>query len=71
MTNQPKIFQWLQDKGNIEQEEMFRTFNCGVGMIIICKPEKKELLIKKLKKKNEPFFILGKVAKKNGKIDIF
>ncbi|MBU2881641.1 phosphoribosylformylglycinamidine cyclo-ligase [Psychrosphaera sp. B3R10] len=30
----PAVFNWLQDNGNIETHEMYRTFNCGVGMII-------------------------------------
>ncbi|GAB5450731.1 MAG: phosphoribosylformylglycinamidine cyclo-ligase [Halioglobus sp.] len=29
----PQIFHWLQDKGNVETREMYRTFNCGVGMV--------------------------------------
>ena len=65
----PDIYKWFKKQGEISFDELLKVFNCGVGMIIICKPEKKELLIKKLKKKNEPFFILGKVAKNNGKID--
>ena len=31
----PEIFNWLQEKGNITTHEMYRTFNCGVGMIIV------------------------------------
>ncbi len=31
----PKIFQWIQEIGNIEFEEMYRTFNMGVGFIIV------------------------------------
>lgn len=34
----PELFQWLQKEGNVEQQEMYRTFNCGVGMVI-CLPE--------------------------------
>ena len=30
----PLIFQWLQEKGNVETAEMYRTFNCGVGMVL-------------------------------------
>jgi phosphoribosylformylglycinamidine cyclo-ligase len=30
----PAVFNWLQQNGNIETHEMYRTFNCGVGMII-------------------------------------
>jgi phosphoribosylformylglycinamidine cyclo-ligase len=31
----PEIFNWLQKMGNIEDEEMHRTFNCGIGMAMI------------------------------------
>jgi phosphoribosylformylglycinamidine cyclo-ligase len=31
----PKFFQWLQDKGNISSYELYRTFNCGIGMVIV------------------------------------
>jgi phosphoribosylformylglycinamidine cyclo-ligase len=30
----PEVFQWLQQSGKVETEEMYRTFNCGVGMVI-------------------------------------
>jgi phosphoribosylformylglycinamidine cyclo-ligase len=30
----PAVFNWLQEQGNVEQLEMYRTFNCGVGMVI-------------------------------------
>lgn len=32
---QPEVFDWLQHHGNIEQEEMLRTFNCGIGLCLI------------------------------------
>jgi phosphoribosylformylglycinamidine cyclo-ligase len=34
----PRIFHWLQDQGNVETREMYRTFNCGVGMVICVDP---------------------------------
>jgi phosphoribosylformylglycinamidine cyclo-ligase len=33
------VFGWLQSTGNIARDEMLRTFNCGVGMAVICAPE--------------------------------
>lgn len=36
----PAIFNWLQDKGNVSTHEMYRTFNCGVGMIIVLPKDK-------------------------------
>ena len=31
----PAVFDWLQQQGNINDEEMYRTFNCGIGMVIV------------------------------------
>ena len=31
----PSVFAWLQEKGNVEDKEMYRTFNMGMGMVII------------------------------------
>ena len=66
----PYIYKWFKEQGNISFEEMLKVFNCGIGMIIICRPEKEKLVVKKLKNKKEPFFHLGKVVKNKGKIDI-
>jgi phosphoribosylformylglycinamidine cyclo-ligase len=30
----PEVFEWLQRAGNVNREEMYRTFNCGVGMVL-------------------------------------
>ena len=37
--NVPALFQWLQRKGNIEKEEMYRVFNMGIGFVAVVKPE--------------------------------
>ncbi|VAX14094.1 Phosphoribosylformylglycinamidine cyclo-ligase [hydrothermal vent metagenome] len=33
--NAPAVFDWLQQQGNINDEEMYRTFNCGLGMVVV------------------------------------
>ena len=33
----PEVFKWLQREGNIAEHEMLRTFNCGIGMVVVCK----------------------------------
>src|SRR5690606_39856655 len=35
----PAVFDWLQREGNVAREEMWRTFNCGVGFVLMAAPE--------------------------------
>ena len=57
----PKIFKWLQKLGNIAYHEMYRTFNCGIGMILIVHHADKNEIISVLKKTGETVYELGKV----------
>ncbi|MGK0296848.1 MAG: phosphoribosylformylglycinamidine cyclo-ligase [Gammaproteobacteria bacterium] len=63
----PPIFEWLQKEGNIESQEMYRTFNCGVGMVVCVSEEDKDKAIKSLKASGETAWEIGKVeAKQEG-----
>jgi len=64
--NQPEIFQWLQDKGNIKTSEMFRVLNCGVGMIVIISKESSNGTINHLNECGENAWLIGEVIKSNG-----
>ncbi|MDY7025226.1 MAG: phosphoribosylformylglycinamidine cyclo-ligase [Pseudomonadota bacterium] len=63
----PKIFQWLQEKGQVEREEMLRTFNCGVGMVAIISKNHLEDVLSLLKQLGEQAWIVGKIAKSESK----
>lgn len=41
----PACFRWIQDQGSIDQIEMYSTFNCGIGMVLICSPAEAESVI--------------------------
>ncbi|RUO35237.1 phosphoribosylformylglycinamidine cyclo-ligase [Aliidiomarina sanyensis] len=58
----PVIFSWLQEQGNIQREEMFRTFNCGVGLVIAVPAEKAETAVGILKNHGENAWVIGSVA---------
>lgn len=58
----PEIFQWLQEQGNIEQSEMYRTFNCGVGMALCVPTEQAEQAIAFLKQQGEDAWKLGEIV---------
>jgi phosphoribosylformylglycinamidine cyclo-ligase len=58
----PAVFQWLQTKGNIREEEMLRTFNCGIGMALVVAPENVESLKIQLATIGEAVFEIGLVT---------
>ena len=68
-----KIFKWLK-QNNIEDKEMLKTFNCGVGFCLIIKPKNLKRVIKFFNKDFRPY-VIGKITlgknkvKINGKID--
>ncbi|MFO6422221.1 phosphoribosylformylglycinamidine cyclo-ligase [Motilimonas sp. KMU-193] len=57
----PEIFNWLQENGNVETEEMYRTFNCGVGMIIAVADADKEKALELLTSLGENAWLIGHV----------
>src|SRR6185295_4012605 len=58
---QPPSFPWLQQKGGVSDEEMFRVFNCGIGMVAIVGDEKAELAIQQLRAAGERAYRIGRV----------
>lgn len=62
-----KIFQYIQKKGNVDNTEMLRVFNCGVGMILIVKRNDADLIINELKKIKLNSSIIGDIINKSGK----
>ena len=50
----PAIFRWLQRTGGVSDSDMFRTFNMGVGLIIVCAAENADVLLDALAAAGEP-----------------
>lgn len=57
----PAIFNWLQEKGNISRYEMYRTFNCGVGMVIALPEKEVETALALLEQAGEKAWVIGKI----------
>ena len=62
----PKLFQWLQQTGNVEAQEMYRTFNCGIGMVVIVAREDAEAVQKFLAEQGETVYRLGAIRTRDG-----
>ena len=57
----PAVFNWLQEQGNVATAEMYRTFNCGVGMIIALPEEKADAAVALLNAEGEQAWIIGDI----------
>lgn len=57
----PAIFNWLQQQGNISRHEMYRTFNCGVGMIVVVPQDKLQQALSLLTAAGETAWHLGEI----------
>ncbi|PSF14938.1 phosphoribosylformylglycinamidine cyclo-ligase [Marinobacter shengliensis] len=55
----PPVFQWLQNSGGVASEEMYRTFNCGIGMIVCVPADQKELAMDALNAMGEKVWQVG------------
>jgi phosphoribosylformylglycinamidine cyclo-ligase len=60
----PPIFHFLQEKGNISEEEMFRTFNCGIGMILIVPEADVKDLLFQTHALDEQAFVIGHIEER-------
>ena len=58
----PAVFKWLQQAGNVEQTEMYRTLNCGVGMVICVDADKQEQALQLLNDAGENAWVIGHIA---------
>ena len=59
----PPIFQLIQQRGNVDRDEMYRVFNMGIGMAIICSPSNVDQLTQALPEAK----VIGEVVGRKGK----
>ncbi len=66
----PRIFREVQKRGDIEEREMFRTFNMGIGMVVIVAPKEVDKVIAELKRMGLKSWAIGEVIKGNREVII-
>jgi phosphoribosylformylglycinamidine cyclo-ligase len=58
----PPIFQWLQHAGNVPDDDMRRTFNMGIGMVLVCTPTLTDTIVDDLRARREEPVIIGEIV---------
>lgn len=62
----PAMWKWLMKTGNVAPTEMARTFNCGVGMVIVVAADKAQEALDSVRQQGEEAFVMGKVEQGAG-----
>ncbi|MND82965.1 Phosphoribosylformylglycinamidine cyclo-ligase [compost metagenome] len=60
--NRPAVFDWLQQQGNVDEHEMHRVLNCGVGMVICVAFDQAEAVLANLRASGEQPWVIGSIA---------
>jgi phosphoribosylformylglycinamidine cyclo-ligase len=66
----PAVFQWLASEGGIAESEMLRTFNCGIGMIVVTSPEKADAVVNAFTRAGETVVMLGNIVSASGNTSV-
>jgi len=59
--SRPAVFDWLQEQGNIEDSEMYRTFNCGIGMVLVVSAADSDKALEMLRAEGESPILIGNI----------
>jgi phosphoribosylformylglycinamidine cyclo-ligase len=62
----PAVFDWLQAQGNVNETEMHRVLNCGIGMVVVVPAQQAEQAIAHLQGEGESVYRLGQIVKRQG-----
>jgi len=62
----PPVFRWLQEQGKVAESEMYRTFNCGVGMVVCLPADQADAAIELLQAAGEQAWQIGRIEAHDG-----
>ena len=60
----PYLFQWLKGAGNVAEQEMYRVFNCGIGMVVVVEPALADQAAAMLREAGETVHVIGRIARR-------
>ncbi|RMG53839.1 MAG: phosphoribosylformylglycinamidine cyclo-ligase, partial [Gammaproteobacteria bacterium] len=66
----PAVFDWLQQQGGISDEEMLRTFNCGIGMVVVLPEEGVDAAQTLLREQGIESFLIGRIEAGDGRPEV-
>ena len=66
----PAVFDWLQDAGGIAEDEMWRTFNCGAGMLLVTGRDAAPSIVDALEARGERAWVAGRISTAEGAPDV-
>lgn len=62
----PPVFAWLQSLAAIDDAEMLRTFNCGIGLVLVVAPSFSEIVLRAVRESGEAAFEIGRLIEPGG-----
>ncbi len=66
----PQVFRMMQRIGKVDQDEMYKTFNMGIGMVVVVEAKAADKIMKFLKKRGEKAYLIGEIGKGKGEVII-
>ena len=66
----PAVFRWLQEQGQVATAEMYRTFNCGVGMVMVVPESAVDQTLALLESSGEKAWLMGDIISHDGDTDV-
>ena len=64
----PPLFQWLQQSGEVPVDDMFRAFNMGIGLILVCTPALADAVMDDLRTRHESPLVIGEIVRGDGDV---
>ena len=66
----PALFSWLQQDGGIPEDDLLRTFNCGIGMTVVVAHHEADQVQQILERSGETVYRIGEITPGTGRVDI-